>query len=56
MISTNHYSSFKLDGVSQYSTLNLFNISMAQSGKYQCVASNEFGVTYSNRSILTVVG
>jgi hypothetical protein len=56
LISTNHYSSFELNGVSQYSTLNLFNITMSQSGKYQCVASNEFGITYSNRSILSVVG
>uniref|UniRef100_A0A2S2QU68 Leucine-rich repeats and immunoglobulin-like domains protein 1 n=1 Tax=Sipha flava TaxID=143950 RepID=A0A2S2QU68_9HEMI len=55
LISTNHYSSFELNGVSQYSTLNLFNITMSQSGKYQCVASNEFGITYSNRSILSVV-
>lgn len=56
MISANHYSSFEFNGVTQYSILNFYNISMVQSGKYQCVASNEFGITYSNRSILSVVG
>ncbi|KAL4125958.1 hypothetical protein QTP88_010193 [Uroleucon formosanum] len=55
LISTNHYSSFELNGMTQFSVLNLYNISMSQSGKYQCVASNEFGITYSNRSILSVV-
>lgn len=28
---------------------------MSQSGEYQCVASNKFGVIYSNHSILSVV-
>lgn len=55
LISTNHYSFYEYNGVTQYSILNLHNISMAQSGKYQCVASNEFGISYSNRSILSVV-
>ncbi|XP_025208632.1 leucine-rich repeats and immunoglobulin-like domains protein 3 isoform X2 [Melanaphis sacchari] len=54
-ISTNHYSSFEFNGMTQFSVLNLYNISMSQSGKYQCVASNEFGITYSNRSVLSVV-
>lgn len=56
LISTNHYSSFEVNGLTQYSILNLHNISMSQSGRYQCVASNQYGITYSNRSILTVVG
>lgn len=55
LISTNHYSSFEFNGMTQFSILNLYNISMSQSGKYQCVASNEFGITYSNRSVLSVV-
>lgn len=55
-VSTNHYSSFEYNGVTQYSILNLYNISMLQSGKYQCVASNEFGITYSNKSMISVVG
>lgn len=55
LISTNHYLSFEYNGGTQYSILNLYNISMSQSGKYQCVASNEFGITYSNQSILSVV-
>ncbi|KAF0763529.1 leucine-rich repeats and immunoglobulin-like domains protein 3 [Aphis craccivora] len=55
LISTNHYSSFEFNGMTQFSVLNLYNISMSQSGKYQCVASNEFGITYSNRSVLSVV-
>lgn len=56
MISTNHYSMFQTNGLTHYSYLNLYNISMEQSGKYQCVASNGFGITYSNYSILSVVG
>lgn len=55
-ISSNHYSTFEYRGLTQYSILNLYNISMSQSGQYQCVASNEFGVTYSKRSLLSVVG
>jgi len=55
MISANHYSSYEFNGVTHYSILYFYNMSMAQSGKYQCVASNEFGITYSNRSILSVV-
>lgn len=54
-ISTNHYSSFEFNGVTQYSILNLYNILMSQSGEYQCVASNKFGITYSNHSTLSVV-
>lgn len=54
-VSTNHYSSFEFDGITQYSVLNLYNISMSQSGKYQCVASNKYGITYSNRSSINVV-
>ncbi|XP_050530009.1 leucine-rich repeats and immunoglobulin-like domains protein 3 [Daktulosphaira vitifoliae] len=50
-----HYSSFEYNGVTQYSILTLTNISMSQSGKYQCVASNEFGIAYSNRSLLSIV-
>ncbi|XP_050425789.1 leucine-rich repeats and immunoglobulin-like domains protein 3 [Adelges cooleyi] len=50
-----HYSSFEYNGVTQYTTLTLNNISMTQSGKYQCVASNEFGIAYSNRSLLSIV-
>jgi len=56
MISSNHYSIFEVNGSTQYSFLNLYNISMEQNGKYQCVASNEFGITYSNCSTLSVVG
>lgn len=55
-ISTNHYFSFEVNGTTQYSFLNLYNISMEFNGKYQCVASNPFGISYSNRSMLSVVG
>ncbi|VVC33168.1 Hypothetical protein CINCED_3A007379 [Cinara cedri] len=54
-VSMNHYSSFEFNGITQYSILNLYNISMSQSGKYQCVASNKHGITYSNRSSISVV-
>lgn len=55
-ISSNHYSSFEVSGVTQFSILNFYNISMLQSGRYQCVASNEFGIAYSNDSILSIAG
>lgn len=56
LISSHHYSSFEVSGVTQYSILNFYNISMLQSGRYKCVASNEFGIAYSNYSMLSVAG
>lgn len=56
LISSHHYSSFEVNGVTQYSVLNFYNISMLQSGRYQCVASNEYGIAYSNYSILSIAG
>lgn len=55
-ISEFHYSSYEFSGIIQYSILNFYHILMAQSGHYQCIASNQFGITYSNRSTLSVVG
>ena len=37
-------------------TLTLHNIVPPDSGRYQCVAINELGNTYSNYAILTVKG
>lgn len=54
-ISELHYSSIE-GGIILYSILNFYHILMAQSGQYQCIASNQFGITYSNRSTLSVVG
>lgn len=51
-----HYLSFESIGVTQFSILNFYNTLMSESGVYQCIASNQFGISYSNRSTLSVVG
>lgn len=37
------------------SDLVLNNVSNSDSGRYQCVVSNSFGMTYSNKSLITIV-
>ncbi|KAF4532659.1 hypothetical protein B566_EDAN009842 [Ephemera danica] len=39
----------------QRSELQLFNISYNEAGRYQCVVSNEFGITYSQKSKISVL-
>ncbi|XP_049783690.1 leucine-rich repeats and immunoglobulin-like domains protein 3 [Schistocerca cancellata] len=42
-------------GCEQTSELVIFNISLRETGRYQCVVSNNFGSTYSNKSRITVL-
>lgn len=55
LISELYYLSFESIGVTQFSILNFYNILMSEGGQYQCIASNQFGISYSNRSTLSVV-
>lgn len=42
-------------GVNEYtSVLNLPHIKEADQGRFQCIISNEFGVTYSKKARVTV--
>lgn len=36
------------------SSLDFFNVSWSDAGRYQCVAENMFGVTYSTKANITV--
>lgn len=38
------------------SILNLINITHAQSGRYQCMVSNNYGTTYSSKAKINVLG
>lgn len=51
-----HDISFESDGVTQFSILNFYNALLSESGIYQCIASNKFGISYSYRSTFSVVG
>ena len=41
---------------SESNVLTLHNILPPDSGRYQCVAENEYGRTYSNYAVFTVEG
>lgn len=55
-VPTKRYESAQNQGVAQVSDLLLTSVTMSQSGLYQCVVSNGYGVAYSKQSPLSVLG
>lgn len=54
--SAKRYESAQNDGVTQFSELILTSVTMSQSGIYQCIVSNSYGVAYSKFAELSVLG
>lgn len=55
-VPTKRFASAQNRGVTQISELLLTSMTMSQSGQYQCVVSNGYGVAYSKLSQLSVLG
>lgn len=50
------YESVQGQGIAQYSDLILPLVTMANTGAYECVVSNSYGIAYSKPSQLSVFG